>query len=121
MEGLILLLVAIYVYFLVRCGLKEDTRIKSISVKGLMKLETLLIVLPLIFSLILTLFNWGALRGPHGGALLFVFIIAPSALLVVLAEVIVFGIIRNYFTGVKALLLALGVFFYLWMITNYGR
>lgn len=118
MEGLILLFLASYVYFLVHCGLKESTRIQSVSLKGMMKLETLL---PLLFSMVLTLFNWGALGGPHSGVLLVALVIAPSALLVVLAEVIIFGFIRNSFTGIKALLLGSGVFFYLWLITKYGR
>lgn len=87
----------------------------------MMKLETLLIVLPLLLSMGLTLSNWGSLGGAHSGALLVAFVIAPSVLLVVLAEVIVFGFIRDSFTGIKALLLASGVFFYLWVITKYGR
>ena len=121
MEGLILLLLSTYLYFLVHFGLRENTRIKSVSLKGMMKLETLLIVLPLLFSMILTLFNWGSLSGPHNGALLLAFVIAPSALLVVLAEVIIFGFIRNSFTGIKALFLASSVFFYLWFTMKYGR
>ena len=120
MEGLILVLLIVYLYFHVSYGLKEATQITSLSVAGLKKVETLFIVLPLLFSIIIALSNWGSLSGPHNGALVLVFIIAPSALLVALAEIIIFGFVRNRTTGIKALFLTVIIVAYLWFVAEYG-
>ncbi len=120
MEGLIILLLIAYLCFLTLFGIKENTRIQAVSFGGLMKLETLLIILPLLVSIGFVLSNWGTFNNPHNGALLFAFIIVPSALLVVLAEVIIFGFVRSLFTGLKAILLTLGILLYLWFVATYG-
>lgn len=118
MEGLIIIFLVVYVYFLILFGVKESTRIKSVSFRGMIKLETLFIILPLLVSSGFALGYWGTFNNPHNGALILGFVIVPSASLVVLAEIIVFGFVRNAFTGIKALCLTLSVFLYLWFIAT---
>lgn len=120
MEALIILLLIVYMYLLIHFGLKESTKITSVSFCGLMRLETLLIILPLLVSMGFSFAYWGVLAGPHNGALLFVFVIIPTAILVVIAEVIIFGIVRDVITGIKALFLAVVIIFYLWFTSKYG-
>ncbi len=116
----ILLIFIFYILFLVVFGVKRSTRIKSFTLDGLLQIETLFIVMPLLVAIGFTVDNWGSFNNPHNGALVLGFIIFPSCLIVILAEIIIFGFLRSKFAAIKVLVTAASIILYLWFISKYG-
>ena len=120
MEMFILASLVLYLVVLIISGINHASRIKSFTPKGLMQIETFLIVVALLAAVGFTIEGWGTFNNPHTGALLLVFFIFPLCLIVVIGEIIIFAFVRNKFNAIKALLVTLGVIFYLWFISSYG-